>query len=65
MESLGVILRVTKPTPWCAGMVDIPKKFGSVRINKLPFGISSASKYFHREMSNILAGILHGSTVPY
>ena len=32
MESLGVILRVEEPTPWCAGMVVVPKKSGSVRI---------------------------------
>ena len=32
MESLGVISRVDEPTPWCAGMVVVPKKSGSVRI---------------------------------
>ena len=32
MESLGVISRVETPTPWCAGMVIVPKKSGSVRI---------------------------------
>ena len=32
MESLGVISRVEEPTPWCAGMVVVPKKSGSVRI---------------------------------
>ena len=32
MESLGVISRVSKPTQWCAGMVVVPKKSGSVRI---------------------------------
>ena len=31
-RSLGVILRVEEPTPWCAGMVVVPKKSGSVRI---------------------------------
>ena len=32
MESLGVISRVDQPTPWCAGMVVVPKKNGAVRI---------------------------------
>ena len=32
MESLGVISRVDQPTPWCAGMVIVPKKNGAVRI---------------------------------
>ena len=31
MESLGVISKVSDPTPWCAGMVVVPKKKG-VRI---------------------------------
>ena len=32
MEHLGVISRVTEPTPWCAAMVVVPKPSGSVRI---------------------------------
>ena len=32
MEKLGVISKVTTPTPWCAGMVVVPKKLGEVRI---------------------------------
>ena len=32
MESLGVISKVDTPTPWCAGMVVVPKKDKSVRI---------------------------------
>ena len=32
MESLGVISKVSEPTPWCAGMVVVPKKSGKVRI---------------------------------
>ena len=32
MESMGVISKVDKPTPWCAGMVAVPKKSGGVRI---------------------------------
>ena len=32
MESMGVISKVDTPTPWCAGMVVVPKKSGDVRI---------------------------------
>ena len=32
MESLGVISKVEEPTEWCAGMVVVPKKSGSVCI---------------------------------
>jgi len=32
MESNGVISKVTTPTPWCAGMVVVPKRDGTVRI---------------------------------
>ena len=32
MESLGVISKVNVPTPWCAGMVVVPKQNGTVRI---------------------------------
>ena len=32
MEKEGVISKVTQPTPWCAGMVVVPKKSGNVRI---------------------------------
>ena len=32
MESIGVISKVDKPTPWCAGMVVVPKKDGKIRI---------------------------------
>ena len=32
MESLGVISKVDVPTPWCVGMVVVPKKDGTVRI---------------------------------
>ena len=32
MESLGVISKVDSPTPWCAGMVVVPKKDKAVRI---------------------------------
>ena len=32
MESNGVITKVEEPTPWCAGMVVIPKKSGEIRV---------------------------------
>ena len=32
MEAMGVISKVDEPTDWCAGMVVVPKKSGSVRI---------------------------------
>ena len=31
-EKLGVIAKVDQPTPWCAGMVVVPKKEGAIRI---------------------------------
>ena len=32
MQDLGVISKVDHPTPWCAGMVVVPKKTDEVRI---------------------------------
>ena len=32
MESLGVISRVDQPTPWCTGIVVVPKKNEDIRI---------------------------------
>ena len=32
METMGVISKVDEPTPWCAGMVVVPKKSGAIRI---------------------------------
>ena len=32
MEKLGVISKVDTPTPWCAGLVVVPKKNGKVRL---------------------------------
>ena len=32
METIGVISKVTQPTPWCAGMVVVPKPSGAVCI---------------------------------
>ena len=32
MEASGVISKVDQATPWCAGMVVVPKKSGDIRI---------------------------------
>ena len=32
MESMQAISKVEQPTPWCAGMVVVPKKTGTIRI---------------------------------
>ena len=32
MESMGIISKFDEPTPWCAGMVVVPKKSGAIRI---------------------------------
>lgn len=32
MKSMGVISKVSDPTPWCVGMVVVMKKTGAVRI---------------------------------
>ena len=32
MEAMGVISKISDPTPWCAGMVVVPKRSGAVRI---------------------------------
>ncbi len=32
MEKMGVITKIEEPTDWCAGMVVVPKKAGTVRI---------------------------------
>lgn len=32
MEIMGVISKVTQPTPWCAGMVVVPKAQGKIRL---------------------------------
>ena len=36
MESLGVIRKVDEPTPWCAGMVVVPKKVGAICVDLKP-----------------------------
>ena len=32
IEVIGVITKISEPTPWCAGMVVVPKKSGKVRL---------------------------------
>ena len=32
MQKLGVIKKVSEPTPWCAVIVVVPKKSGDIRI---------------------------------
>lgn len=32
MEKMGVITKIEEPTAWCAGMVVVPKKAGTVSI---------------------------------
>ena len=32
IEAIGVITKISEPTPWCAGMVVVPKKSGKVRL---------------------------------
>ena len=32
MEKAGVISKVTEPTPWCTGMVVVPKQGRAVRV---------------------------------
>ena len=32
MEAMGIISKVDETTPWCAGMVVVPKRNGKVRI---------------------------------
>ena len=32
METIGFITKVDEPTPWCAGMVVVPKKDGAIRL---------------------------------
>ena len=44
MESIGVITKVTEPTPWCAGLVAVPKKSGQVRICRC--GLNHSTKVF-------------------
>ena len=32
MKAIGIISKVTQPTPWCAGIVVVPKPSGAVCI---------------------------------
>ncbi len=46
MESIGVISKVTKPTPWCAGLVVVPKAKGKIR---LCVDLTHLNKWVRRE----------------
>ncbi|KAL7881030.1 hypothetical protein SRHO_G00032840 [Serrasalmus rhombeus] len=46
MVSMGVISRVTQPTPWCAGMVVVPKPNGKIR---LCVDLTHLNKWVQRE----------------
>jgi len=47
MEAMGVITKVENPTPWCAGMVVVPKKDGKVRMVKTVKKLLSSSSDMH------------------
>ena len=32
MQKVGVISKITEPTPWCTGMVVVPKQDGAVSV---------------------------------
>eukprot|EP00731_Ephydatia_muelleri_P015748 Em0009g172a len=57
MESLGIISKVDKPTPWCAGMVVVHKKNGAIRICVDYQPLNRAPEHFQKRMSQILAGL--------
>ena len=46
MENMGVIRRVTEPTPWCSGLVVVPKPDGRVR---LCVDLTNLNKFVKRE----------------
>ncbi|KAL0174321.1 hypothetical protein M9458_030289 [Cirrhinus mrigala] len=46
MEDMGVISKVTQPTPWCAGMVIVPKAQGKIR---LCVNLTHLNKWVRRE----------------
>ena len=59
MEKSGVISKVTDPTPWCAGMVVVPKKSGNVRIC---VDLATQPKHAKRSTSTSESGRDPGST---
>ncbi len=46
MEDMGVISKVTQPTPWCAGIVVVPKAKGKIR---LCVDLTHLNKWVRRE----------------
>ena len=58
LESMGVIQKITKPTPWVSQLVMTPKKDGSVRICIDPKELNKALQREHYSMP-ILEEVLH------
>ncbi len=52
MEDMGVISKVTQPTPWCAGIVVVPKAKGKIR---LCVDLTHLNKWVRRERHILLA----------
>ena len=48
MELMQVISKIDEPTPWCAGMVVVPKKTGNIRIC---VGIKPLNESVQREVN--------------
>ncbi len=46
MKDMGVISKVTQPTPWCAGIVVVPKAKGTIR---LCVDLTHLNKWVRRE----------------
>ncbi|KAL0148076.1 hypothetical protein M9458_056616 [Cirrhinus mrigala] len=46
MEDMGVISKVIQPTPWCAGMVVVPKAQGKIRLS---VDLTHLNKWVRRE----------------
>jgi len=48
METMGVISKVTKPTPWCAGLVVVPKAVSKEKL-RLCVDLTSLNQWVKRE----------------
>lgn len=65
MESIGVISRVDQPSPWCAGMVVVPKKNGTVRVcvDLRPLNENVMRETFPLPTVDDILGQLKGATI--
>ena len=65
MESIGVISRVDQPSPWCAGMVVVPKKNGTVRVcvDLRPLNENVMRETFPLPTVDDIVGQLKGATI--